>query len=129
MTMYGEQIINPNILHYSPKNFDIFEQKYKIIQQFYENPLAATTMHIAIDENESQYAVKEIKKSKLKEKYQYELAKNELSIHYSLSKKSNYIVNVSDYFENENSFFLVMEYCNRPNYFQYRLENVKIQIS
>jgi len=30
---------------------------------------------------------------------------------------------VAEYFESEQSFFIVMEYCKDPNYFQYRLEN------
>lgn len=53
-----------------------------------------------------------------------EFAKNELIIHYSLSKLSNNIVNVIDYFEDENSYRLAMEYCEEPNYFEDILENV-----
>ena len=124
MTMYGEIINNPNILPYSPKKYDLFEKNYKIVQTLYENPLAATKIYIALDNKENQCAIKEIKKERLRESFNIELARNELSIHYSLSKKSNYIAAVPEYYETEQSYFMIMEYCTNPNYFQYRLENV-----
>ena len=127
--MYGEVINNPFIQPYSPKNIKEFERKYKITQQLYENPLAATKIYVAIDKDGVQYAIKEIKKEKLKDSFNFELARNELTIHYSLSKKSSFICNIPEYYENENSYFMLMEYCNNPNYFQYRLENVRFEFS
>jgi len=89
----------------------------------YEDPLSATIISIAIDLSGKQFAIKEIRKIKLREPLNHELARNELSIHYTLSKKSNYIVEVPEYFENETAYIMVMEYCNSSNYFSYRLEN------
>jgi serine/threonine protein kinase len=126
--LYGELINNPHILPYSPKKYFEFENRFRLVQQLYDNPLAATKIFTANDENNILYAIKEIKKGKLKDTFAYQLARNELSVHYSLSKKSNFIANVPEYFENDNSFYMVMEYCNNPNYFQYRLENVYIPL-
>ena len=125
-TMYGEIINNPNIIQYNPKKIVEFEKKYKLTSQLYENPLGATKILIGNDFNDTQYAIKEIKKEKLKESFYFELAKNELSIHFSLSRKSNYIVGVPEYYENDSSYFMIMDFCTYPNYFQYRLENVYI---
>ena len=122
--MYGEIINNPNIQFYSPKKFSEYEKMYKITQQLYENPLGATKIYIANDDKDQQYAIKEIKKERLKDSFNFELARNELSIQYSLSRKSDYIARVPSYYENDCSFFMIMEYCNNPDYFQYRLENV-----
>jgi serine/threonine protein kinase len=113
--MYGEVIINPHIYPYSPKKFIDFERKYRLIHQIYDNPLAATKIYIAEDEHSLQYAIKEIKKEKLKDSFSFELAKNELSIHYSLSRKSSFITSVPEYFESDNSYIMVMEYCDNPN--------------
>ena len=75
-------------------------------------------------------AIKELRKDRLSKNFLAEFAKNELIIHYSLSKLSNNIVNVIDYFEDENAYKLAMEYCDEPNYFEDILENVifKFQI-
>lgn len=124
ITMYGEIITNPNIFPYSPKKIKDIESRYTLTKQLYETPLAATKIYIASDSQSVSYAIKEIKKDKLKDNFHHELARNELSIHYSLAKKSSYIVNVPEYFETEKSYFMTMEYCNNPNYFQYRLETV-----
>jgi serine/threonine protein kinase len=123
--MYGEIITNQHIHPYSPKKFKDYESKYVLTQQLYENPLAATKIYIANDKSNASFAIKEIKKEKLKDSFNFELARNELSIHYSLSKKSSYIVSVPEYFESEQSYIMVMECCNNPNYFQHRLETVQ----
>jgi serine/threonine protein kinase len=126
MTMYGFPVSSSYILPFSPKKFEKIEEKYEIIEKIYDNPLSATEIHLATDENKTPYAIKEIKKSKLRDRLLQELAKSELSIHYSLSKKSNNIVNVYDYYETESSFYMIMEYCPNPTYFRYQLENVII---
>ena len=69
-------------------------------------------------------AIKELRKDRLNKNFLAEFAKNELIIHYSLSKLSNNIVNVIDYFEDETAYKLAMEYCEEPNYFEDILENV-----
>ncbi len=126
MTMYGFPVSSSYILPFSPKKFEKIEEKYEIIEKIYENPLSATEMYLAIDENKTPYAIKEINKSKLRDRLLHELAKSELSIHYSLTKKSNNIVNVYDYYETESSYYMIMEYCPNPTYFRYQLENVII---
>jgi len=123
LTLYGEIIENNKIFPFSPQKFEIFEKKYKISSKLYEDPLSATIISIAIDLSGKQFAIKEIRKIKLRDPLNHELARNELSIHYTLSKKSNYIVDVPEYYENETAYIMVMEYCNNSNYFSYRLEN------
>ena len=107
-------------------NEELFK-KYKLIDKLkFENPLSPTILHIVEDKNKIKYAMKETLKSKIRDKYLLELAKNELSIHYSLSRQSNYIVKVHDTYEDDNSFNMVMDLCENPEYFTNRLENVNI---
>ena len=68
-------------------------------------------------------AIKELRKERLKEEYLQEMARNEFSIHSYLSKLSNNIVAVKDYFEDEKAFHLVMEFSEEPDYFEDLLEN------
>lgn len=68
--------------------------------------------------------MKELKKEKFKNDFSYELAKSELVFHCSLSKLSNNIVNAYEYYEDEQAYYLLMEFCEDPNYFEEILENV-----
>lgn len=79
-------------------------------------------------ENNRLVAIKELRKDRLNKNFLNEFAKNELTIHYSLSRISNNIVNVLDYFEDDFSYILAMEYCEEPNYFDDILENVFVII-
>ena len=69
-------------------------------------------------------AMKELRKEKFKQNFNNEMAKSELMFHYSLSKLTNNIVTAYDYFEDEKSYYLLMEFCDEPNYFEEILENV-----
>lgn len=125
--MYGEKIkcASPNILIYNPLNKKIFNESFELKKIICSNPLSPNTISLAKNlQNNQIAAIKEIKKEKLKKDYLHEFAKNELAIHYSLSKLSNNIVDAIDYFDDENSYFLAMEYCEEPNYFPDILENV-----
>ncbi len=125
--MYGETIkcASPNILPYNPHDNKIFKDNYEIKKVIYSNGLSPTTISIAKNLQIDKFvAIKELRKDRLTKNFLSEFAKNEMIIHYSLSKLSNNIVNVIDYFEDENSFKLAMEYCEEPNYFEDILENV-----
>jgi serine/threonine protein kinase len=96
-----------------------------MIKTIIPNGISATIIHIAQDINTKRMvALKELRKEKFKHDFNYELAKTELMIHYSLSKLSNNIVDILDYYEDEKSFYLLMEFCDEPNYFEDILENV-----
>jgi len=98
---------------------------FKIIKTIIPNGISPTIIHLAQDLNNGKMvALKELRKEKFKHDFNFEFARTELSIHYSLSKLSNNIVHVLDYYEDEKSFYLLMEYCDEPNYFEEILENV-----
>jgi len=128
LKLYGETIKcgSPNILAYNPHNKKIFNENFQMKKVIYSTGLSPTTISIAQHvETNKIVAVKELRKERLNKNYLNEFARNELTIHYSLSKLSNNIVNVIDYFEDENSYIMAMEYCEEPNYFEDILENVK----
>ena len=122
--MFSESLYNFNFLNYSPSKYSEFEKTYTFKKEIYENPLSPSKIHLAINKNGEKFAIKEIKKDKLYEPFQVQFARNEISIHHSHSKKSKFIASVYEYYENDSSFFMVMEYCSNSNYFQHRLENV-----
>ena len=62
--------------------------------------------------------MKQIKKEKLHESYLHEFAKIECAVQYSLGKLSNLIVNVPQYFEDKESYYIVMEYSKYHGYFE-----------
>lgn len=124
---YGEVIkcASPNILAYNPLNRKAFENKFQMRNVIYSNSLSPNIISLAENVlNNKLVAVKEIRKDKLTKSFLHEFAKNEVSIHQSLSKISNNIVDVIDYFEDETTYTIVMEYCDEPNYFEDILENV-----
>lgn len=124
---YGEvyNCGSSNILSYNPQNRKVFKDKYEIRDTICSNPLSPNIISIAENlENNKLVAVKEIRKERLKKQYMHEFAKNEISIHHSLSRISNNIVNVLDYYEDESTYTIAMEYCDEPNYFEDILENV-----
>lgn len=127
LILYGETIkcASSNILAYNPHNNKIFDENYKVEKVIYSSELTPTTISVARNlQTDKLVAIKELRKDRLTKNFLGEFAKNELIIHYSLSKLSNNIVNVLDYFEDESSYRLVMEYCEEPTYFEDILENV-----
>lgn len=100
---------------------------YKIDEnEIYNASLSASVIYQGYEKKTgTKVAIKELKKNKLKQEYLHEMAKNEFSIQASLcclSEDSN-IVQVKDYFENENAYYLIMEYSEEPDYFEDLLEN------
>jgi len=127
LKLYGETIKcgSQNILAYNPQNNKIFTDNYEINKVIYSQGLSPTVISIAKNLQSDKFvAIKELRKDRLTKNFLAEFAKNELIIHYSLSKLSNNIVNVIDYFEDEHSYKLAMELCDEPNYFEDILENV-----
>ncbi len=124
---YGEVIkcASPNIMGYNPLTKKDFEEKFRINKVICSNSLSPNTISLAENiKNNKLAAIKEIRKEKLSKSYLHEFAKNEIAIHHSLSKLSNNIVNVIEYFEDESNYTIAMEYCEEPNYFEEILENV-----
>ncbi len=105
---------------------DVFNKKYKVMYVFYSNELACSRVTLLEDTHGIKYAAKQILKNKLNNKYFHEFARNELSLHSSLSKLSNTIVKVEEYFEDEEKYTMVMEYAHDPDYFEDLLENVSL---
>lgn len=72
-----------------------------------------------------------IKKSIIKDRLindvQLGYARSECIIHSQLKHEN--IVELYDYTENEKEIALLMEYCNDPNYFEEKIENVSEEIS
>lgn len=119
-TLYGEKIIinSQNILPYAPSKIEELKEHYIFDDKIYSSALAMSTIHLVKDHDGKKYALKEIRKSRLNQPYQFELARNELSIHYSLSKLTDNIVKVYNYYEDDHSYFMLMEYSPKPDYFE-----------
>jgi serine/threonine protein kinase len=101
-----------------------FFEKYRIVDKIYANSLATSEITMVEDIERNRFACKETRKKRLLNSYFHEFVKNEMVFQYSLSKYSDNIVKVVDYFEDENSYFMVMEYSPQPTYFEDLLENV-----
>jgi serine/threonine protein kinase len=72
-------------------------------------------------------AIKEIRKERLTTTWAHEFARNELVLHYSMSKTSCLnITKVYDYYEDDLNYYLVMECSNEADFFEEMLENVNI---
>lgn len=121
--------ISQNLLPFSPSTIVIFNDNYKIIEKIYTQELASTEILLVEDTNGVKWAAKRILKKKLKSELFHELIRNEFALHFSLSKLCNNIIKVPDYFEDEVSYLMLMEYSSQPNYFEELLENVNIIIN
>lgn len=130
-TLYGDKInsYGDSILAYSPWSFSLFQEQYTIQGKIYEQTLSPSVIYHGTDNrNNIKVAIKELKKSKLIQTCQHEFAKNEMALHYSFSRISDNITKVPAYFENEEAYYIIMEYSEDSNYFEDLLENVKIWI-
>ena len=67
---------------------------------------------------------KTIMKDKLMSATQHAYARSECTIHSQLKHEN--VVELYDYTESEREFVLFMEYCNDANYFQEKIEDVRI---
>lgn len=130
LTLYDKRVkildSNGEEITYSPKCFPI-TKKYSFVEKVYEHYLAPAVVYQGLNkETEEQVAIKRTTKSKLTESYMKEFIVNELTVHQHISKNCGNIVKVLDYFEDSEFFYMVMEFCDRPNYFEDILETVSL---
>lgn len=125
--MYGEKVFtSPSIKYYSPLPMKTFKQKYSTIQLIYSNELSSSTVSLVHDENGKSYACKSVKKKRLRNSIFHDFTRNEMALQYSLSRSSDNIARVEEYFEDDVSYAMVMEYSSEPQYFEELLEDVII---
>lgn len=129
--MYGQRIYNTSkiLRPYQPQNMQSFLDKYDIIKRIYSSELAYSEIILLQDKEENKFAAKRIKKQKLSSDYLHDFVRNEMAIQHSLSNFSQngeFIVKVEDYYEDENYYLMVMEFSQSPDYFEQRLENVRL---
>jgi serine/threonine protein kinase len=124
--VYGVRFsVNSNLKPYSPQNIKIFYEKYKVINTIYSLELAAAEVLLVEDiDTRIKYAAKHVKKGRLNGEMFHQFIKNEMALHYSLCRLSSNIVVCEEYYEGEESYVMVMEYSNQPDYFNRLLEKV-----
>ena len=86
--------------------------------------LIETWYHIEEIETKMKYAAKHVKKNRLQSQVFHEFIKNEMAIQFSLCKLSDNIVQCEGYYENEDSYLMILEYSAFSHYFNDLLENV-----
>lgn len=132
LTLYKKPVLiideNENtFLNFTPSKIP-FNKKYKMLDLVYECMLAPTKVYIGEDlETGEKVAIKEIVKTKLGKDVYFEFICNELAVSKYLSNIIHSVVRVYDYFEDEQSFIIVMELCDRPKFFEEMLEDVSIK--
>jgi hypothetical protein len=112
------------ILPYSPSNVTLYDKSFRELQSIYSSSLAATQILLVEDLEGNKYAAKKIYKNKLRSSFMHEFLKNEIAIQFSLSRLSENIVKVPEYFEDEERYIMLMEYSPFTDYFDDMLENV-----
>jgi hypothetical protein len=117
------------ILPYSPSNVTLYDKSFRELQSIYSSSLAATQILLVEDLEGNKYAAKKIYKNKLRSSFMHEFLKNEIAIQFSLSRLSENIVKVPEYFEDEERYIMLMEYSSFTDYFDDMLENVKFFIN
>ncbi len=98
---------------------------YRVDKNIYFQGLSPTKIYKGYS-NGTKVAIKETMKSKLSTPLHHEFIRNEMAIHFALSNNSHCdnITRAYDYFENDNSYYLVMEFSPNPDFFEDILENV-----
>jgi hypothetical protein len=122
--VYEEKIKTTTISGFFPQSAENFKDSYILADILYNNPLSPSIIYSAKDTQGNQFAVKQVKKERLSQTYLFDFARNEMVIQQSLSRLSNNIVKVPDYYEDDEHFTMVMEYSEDPCYFEELLENV-----
>lgn len=129
LTLYKKPVLivdenENNFVSFTPSKIP-FSKKYKMQDLVYECMLAPTKVYIGEDlETGEKVAIKEIVKTKLGKDVYFEFICNELAVSKYLSNVIHSVVRVYDYFEDEMSFIIVMELCDRPKFFEEMLEDV-----
>lgn len=133
LKLYGNPVliydeINKGYLNYTPNRHPISE-RYAIEETLYECVIVPTRVFVGKDiSTGTPVAIKEINKSKLNNSVLLEFIYNESAIGKYFSNFSNSVVQVYDYYENDKSICIVMELCDRPNFFEELLENVSLTL-
>lgn len=129
LLLYGKPVliydeINSGYLSYIP-NKQPLTDKYAIEETLYECVIVPTRVFVGKEISTGiQVAIKEISKSKLGSSTLLDFIYNESAISKYFSNFSNSIIQIYDYYENDKTICIVMELCDRPNFFEELLENV-----
>lgn len=129
LTLYKKPIFirednEVSFLNFIP-NRSSYKEKFKIVELVYECIVAPTKVFIGENKETGELvAIKETVKSKLSKDFLYEFLYNELAVSRFLSQITHSVVQVYDYYEELDSFIIIMELCDRPNFFEELLENV-----
>ena len=115
-----DQVIEESLRSPSRLNF---EDEYELLQKIRKGS-CATIYQCQHKETKEIYAVKVIKRTKLKPSDD-EFVLNEVSIMQSLSQYSKYIVQLLDFYEEEEYFYMVMDYMGGGDVFDRILERTK----
>jgi len=110
----------PVSFEFHPKEYGILKE-YCHVKEIYAVSLSPTVICLDINNLTHKNVVrKTIYKEKLVCDFQKSFAYQECAIH-SMMKHEN-VVELYDYTENEKEIVLLMEYCNRPTYFEEKIE-------
>ncbi len=116
---------NSELISFQPIKDRKIRDVYKLNSILYQVDVAPTTVYLAEHKEKGTIvAVKHIDKSKLSTFELKDMICNELALTAKLSNIIREIVQVYEYYEDDDSYSLVMEYCDRPNFFEEMLENV-----
>jgi len=129
LTLYGKTVyINKDQnLKYTPITNRRISNDYdfNVSDTLYDVIVSPTKILIGTDKKtNTQVAIKQVNKSKLNSSVMLEFIYNEFALTKYLCSLISYIIQVYDYYEDENYLYLVMELCDRPSFFEELLENV-----
>lgn len=125
----GNSSFNTELISFQPIKDKKIQEVYELNMILYQVDVAPTTVYLAQHkEKGTTVAVKYIDKSKLSTFELKDMICNEFALTAKLSKYIPEIIQVYEYYEDEESYSMVMEYCDRPNYFEEMLENVSIYL-
>ena len=130
LTLYSKSVSIENkftheLLKYSPIKDRLVTDDYVIRETLYDVIVAPTRVFIGKDKlSDRLVAIKQVNKKKLSSYLMFEFIYNEFVITKYLSSYLTSVVQVIDYYDDEENLSMVMEYCDRPNFFDELLENV-----
>lgn len=134
LTLYSKSIaienkFNQEFLNYNPITNRHITEDYKLQETLYDVVVAPNKILVGkqiISDNT--VAIKQVSKSKLNSYIMHEFTFNEFVVTNYLSTYLDSVVKVIAYYEDDENISMVMEYCNRPNFFEELLENVSLNI-
>ena len=123
LKLYGKLIAINSQIEYLPIRKNLLDY-YKIEQTIYNLELSPCSIYLGVDKDNRKVAIKQVLKSRISNEHMTEFIRNEMAVHSFISKMSDNIINLYEYYEDENSYSLILEYCNLPTYFENLLEDV-----